>query len=97
VELAAAALTAAVIGYFVDHFLADESFLFVGLLLYLGWVTIGYHRETGRSSMSDARPFAVIATISVVTLLLRTVPFLAPPGCHRMDTCAISKPRCLPG
>ncbi len=44
-ELAAAAVGAAVLAYFVDHFIFDESFLFVGLLLYLGWVTMGYLRE----------------------------------------------------
>lgn len=48
-ELVGAALGAAVLAYFVDHFLFNESFLFVGLLLYLGWVTLGYMRERGQS------------------------------------------------
>lgn len=42
--LVAAALVAAALAYLVDHFVLDESFLFVGLLLYLGWVTLGYLR-----------------------------------------------------
>lgn len=48
-ELVGAALGAAVLAYFVDHFLFDESFLFVGLVVYLGWVTLGYVRERGKS------------------------------------------------
>lgn len=47
--LVAAALVAAVLAYLVDHFVLDESFLIVGLLLYLGWVTLGYLRQRGDS------------------------------------------------
>lgn len=43
-RLVAAALAAAVMAYCVDHFLVEESFLFVGLMLYLAWVSIGYLR-----------------------------------------------------
>lgn len=50
-ELVGAALGAAVLAYIVDHFVFDESFLFVGLLLYLGWVTLGYLQ--GRSKRSQ--------------------------------------------
>jgi predicted branched-subunit amino acid permease len=46
-QLVGAALVAGVIAYFVDHFLYDESFLFVGLLVYLAWISLGYLRQRG--------------------------------------------------